>query len=247
MQRENETIDELSLGHLRLLQAEDGYRFSLDPVLLARFVAVGSKETVVDLGTGCGVIPLLLAKLSPAQKLVGVELQAQLAERAKRNVVLNDLRQRVQIIEGDVRNIRELLPHSSVDLVVANPPYRQAERGRIAPQDERAAARHELAGGLTDFLAATRWLLKNRGRLAIIYLAERLPELLSQMQKLSIEPKRLRLIHPRQGEAARMVMVEGRMAGRPGLQVDPPLYVYQGAGRDYTDEILAFYANDPAD
>ncbi len=238
-----ETVDELSIGNLQLIQAEKGYRFSLDPVLLARFVDVRSGDTVVDLGTGSGVVPLLLAKLSQAEELIGVELQAQLAERAGRNVALNNLQGRVRIIAGDVRQIRQLLPVASADLVVSNPPYRAPGNGRISPEDERAAARHELAGGLEDFVASAGWLLKNGGRFALIYLAERLPELLVQMAKAGIEPKRLRLVHPRQQEAARMVLVEGRKAGRPGLTVEKPLYIYKGEGRDYTDEVLAMYQN----
>lgn len=238
----NETIDELSLGNLRLIQAEKGYRFSLDPVLLARFAESGTVNTVVDLGTGCGVIPLMLAKLTTARELIGIELQPQQAERAQRNVELNDLQERVRIISADLRQIRRLLPVASCDLVVSNPPYRRPNDGRVSPADERAAARHELAGGLIDFIDAASWLLKNGGRFAVIYLAERLPELLIQMTAKGIEPKRLRMIHPRRQDPARMVLVEGRKKGRPGLQVEKPLIVYQGEGRDYSPEVLAMYA-----
>ncbi len=236
-----ETLDELSIGGLKLYQAEKGYRFSLDPVLLAHFAQLRAGERIVDLGTGSGVIPLLLARLSAATELVGVELQPQMAERAERNVALNDLQERVQILHGDLRQIRQLLPVASADLVVTNPPYRPLGSGRISPADERAKARHEIAGGLQDFIAAASWLLKNGGRFATIYLAERLPELLSQLLVCGIEPKRLRMVHPRRQEPARMVLIEGRKAGRPGLAVDPPLYIYNGAGRDYTDEVLAMY------
>jgi tRNA1(Val) A37 N6-methylase TrmN6 len=243
----NETIDELSIGNLRLIQAERGYRFSLDPVLLARFVDVRSGDSVVDLGTGCGVLPLLLAKLSTAEELIGVELQSQQAERAQRNIELNELSPRIHIVHGDLRQIRGLLPVASADLVVSNPPYRQVGSGRISPADERAVARHELAGGLTDFVSAASWLLKNGGRFAVIYLAERLPELLMQMAAVNIEPKRLRMIHPRQRDPAKMVLVEGRKAGRPGLVVEEPLFIYKGDGRDYTDEVLSMYENRSVD
>jgi len=236
-----ETIDELSVGGLRLIQAAKGYRFSLDPILLARFVDVRNGDTVVDLGTGSGVIPLLLAKLSGARELIGVELQPQLAERAQRNVELNDLQQRVKIVPGDLRHVRELLPDSSADFVVSNPPYRPLGSGRISPGKERAAARHELAGGLNDFVAGAGWLLKNGGRFTLIYLAERLPELMYQMVTAGIEPKRLRMIHPRYGDTARMVLVEGKKSARPGLIVEKPLYIYRGEGRDYSEEVLSMY------
>lgn len=242
-----ETLDQLSIGNLQLIQAEKGYRFSLDPVLLARFVDVRSGDSVVDLGTGCGVLPLLLAKLSTANELIGIELQPQQAERAQRNVELNELVPRVRIVHGDLRKIRELLPVASADLVVSNPPYRQVGSGRISSGDERAAARHELAGGLDDFVFAASWLLKNGGRFAVIYLAERLPELLTQMAAVNIEPKRLRMIYPRQQESAKMVLVEGRKAGRPGLAAEQPLYVYKGDGRDYSDEVLSMYENQSVD
>lgn len=236
-----ETLDELSIGNLKILQAEKGYRFSLDPVLLARFVEVRQGDVVVDLGTGSGILPLLLARLSEAQRLIGIELQPTLFDRACRNVELNCLGKRVQMVLGDLRHVRSLLPVASADLVVSNPPYRQVGRGRISPADERAAARHELAGGLQDFVSAAGWLLNNGGRFAVIYLAERLPELLTQMVVAGIEPKRLRMIHPRQLDAARMVLVEGRKGGRQGLYVEKPLYVYRGEGRDYTAEILDMY------
>ena len=238
-----ETLDSLSIGDLQLLQAEGGYRYSLDPILLARFVNVKKGTRVVDLGTGCGILPLLLARLSLAADLAGIELQSELADRAIRNVKLNSLQGRVRILREDIRNIRNVLPASCADLVVSNPPYRLSDSGRIAPNDERAAARHELAGGLADFVAAASWILINGGSFAVIYLAERLPELMVKMIAVGIEPKRLRMVHPRQGEVAKMVLLEGRKGGRPGLQVEKPLYVYKnGEGeRDYTEEVLLMY------
>lgn len=239
-----ETLTRLKLGGLLLLQARKGYRFSLDPVLLARFVAVREQERVIDLGTGSGVIPLLLARLFAVRQVVGIELQSEQVQRAQQNVELNGLRGAVQILAGDIRQIRELSPAAQADLVVSNPPYRRLHTGRLAPNGERAAARHELAGGLEDFVRAAGWLLKNGGRFALIYLAERLPELLGRMSASDIEPKRLRMIHPRQGEAAKMVLVEGRKMGRPGLTVEPPLFVYRGKGRDYSAEVLQMYGED---
>ncbi len=242
-----ETLDTLSVGNLQFLQAENGYRYSLDPILLSRFVNIKKSVKVVDLGSGCGILPLLLARLSDVQELIGIELQSGLAERSRRNVKLNALQNRVQILQGDIRDIRNLLPASCADQVVSNPPYRQLDSGRIAPNDERAVARHELAGGLADFVAAAGWLLKNGGSFAVIYLAERLPELMAAMVAARIEPKRLRMVHPRQGAAAKMVLLEGLKGGRPGLQVERPLYIYKDnkAGRDYTEEVLQMYGKLP--
>ena len=242
-----ETLDNLSIGNLQLLQAENGYRYSLDPILLARFVNVKHGSQVVDLGTGCGILPLLLARLSDSVDLTGIELQPELADRAMRNVELNCLGDRVRILREDIRKIKDTFPVGCADLVISNPPYRQLNSGRIAPNDERAAARHELAGGLADFVTAAGWLLKTGGNFSVIYLAERLPELMVEMVSAGIEPKRLRMVHPRQGDAAKMVLLEGNKGGRPGLQVEKPLYIYMasGTGRDYTEEVLQMYEGIP--
>ena len=236
-----ETLDLLKPGGFKLLQARNGYRYSLDPVLLTAFVGAVGDQAILDLGTGAGVIPLLLSRSDGASRIVGLELQSGLAERARRNVELNDLGGQIQIIEGDLRNIRDLFPAAAFGLVVANPPYRKPGSGRVAPEDERAAARHELAGGLEDFLSAASYLLTNGGRFVVVYLAERLAELLEKMRGVRLEPKRLRCVHSRLGEAARIVLVEGRKCGGQGLVVEPPLYVYRGPGRDYTEEILKLY------
>ena len=236
-----ETLTKFRLGDLQLVQAEAGYRFSLDPVLLARFITVQAEDQIVDLGAGSGVISLLLARLSPARHITGLELQPDLVRRAQRNVELNCLQDVVRIIEGDVRKIKTLLPAAQTDLIVSNPPYRKLQSGRVAPNPERAVARHEMAGGVEDFVSAAAWLLKNGGRLGLIFLAERLPELICSMVAWGIEPKRLRMVHPQPGESAKMVLVEGRKGGRPGLGVDPPLMIYQGPGREYTAEVLRMY------
>jgi len=244
--RMKETLDNLPIGSLKLLQAESGYRYSLDPVVLARFVKVGHKSRVADLGTGCGVLPLLLAKLSDAEKLIGIEVQQSLADRAGRNVLINGLQDRIRIVHEDIRSIRNVIPAAQVDLVVSNPPYRHPDSGRIAPNDERAMARHELSGGLIDFIGAAHWLLKNSGRFAVIYLAERLPELMVEMITAGLEPKRLRMVHPRKGKGAKMVLLEARKGGRPGLQIEDPLYIYADieGGRNYSAEILQMYEMD---
>ncbi|MCW8891946.1 MAG: tRNA1(Val) (adenine(37)-N6)-methyltransferase, partial [Deltaproteobacteria bacterium] len=229
--------------NLRLLQAEKGYRYSLDPILLARFIKANRWPHVVDLGTGSGILPLLLAKLTAAEGLTGIELQSGLAERAQRNVELNALQGRVQILKGDIRFIRDMLPANSADLVVCNPPFRPANSGRLAPDDERAAARHELSGGITDFIAAADWLLNQGGTFAVVHLAERLPALVNGLLAVGIEPKRLRMVHPYTSKSAKLVLLEGRKGGRPGLEVEAPLYIYKGQGeaQDYTEEVLQMY------
>jgi tRNA1(Val) A37 N6-methylase TrmN6 len=239
----DETLDSLPFGDLRLAQSKNGYRFSLDPILLARFIKLKRWQRVVDLGTGSGILPLVLARISRAGELIGIELQAAMAERACRNVELNNLQDRIQICHGDIRQIEEMFNAGTADLVVSNPPFRGVGSGRIAPDDERAIARHELAGGLDDFVAAARWLLRYGGEFNVIYLAERLPELIVCIKKFGLEPKRVRLVYPRSGDSAKMVMVEAKKGGKPGVEMCPPLTIYRdcGASREYTEDILRMY------
>jgi tRNA1Val (adenine37-N6)-methyltransferase len=241
MNNPDETIDPLGLLNLRMIQPKKGYRFSMDPFLLCGFSGFGAERAIYDLGCGNGVIPLLAADHSAAVQIVGVERQPQMVERARRNVVLNNMADRVTILQGDLRSIEQLCSAQSADLVLANPPFRVPEKGRISSNHERAAARHELAGGLETFLRAAYYLLKEGGRCCLVFLPERLAELLALMQQLHLEPKRLRLVHHTLGEAARLVLVEGFKEGKPGMIVEAPLLVYNGEGQDYTEEVLAMY------
>jgi tRNA1Val (adenine37-N6)-methyltransferase len=237
--RPGETLDELRAGGLRIIQGERGYRFSIDPILLCGFSRVEKGETAVDLGTGSGVIPLVMARRSGSHRLVGIECQGGLADRARRSVRLNALEDRVRIVEADLRKIGDVLPRGAFDVVLSNPPFRATGTGRQAPLSERAAARHELAGGIDDFLAAAAFLLREKGRVYLIFLAERLVELLETMHRHQLEPKRLRAVHSRAGTDARMVLVEGRKGGRAGMTIEAPLYVYEN--QVYSSEVAKLY------
>lgn len=237
-----ETLDDLRLDGLKIIQHKEGYRFSLDPVLLCAFARVAAEETVVDLGSGSGVVPLLLAKRSKAARIVGIERQSAMVDRSRRSVRLNGLEDRITILEGDLRQVRTLLDAESAQVVVANPPFRKVDTGRLSPQSERAQARHEVAGGLADFVAAAAYLLGSGGRCYLVYLAERLAELLGLLRQAGLEPKRLRCIHSRTGQAARMVLVESRRGGGVGLTVEPPLNVYEG--ESYSAEVLRCYGEE---
>jgi len=238
-----ETLDQLLPGNLQLWQAKAGHRYSIDAVLLARFVRLAQCRQIADLGTGNGVLPLLLSHLSAAEKICGFELQEDMAERARRNIALNGLAGRISIHQGDIRRIKEMHVGGIMDLVVSNPPYRSAVSGRVAPNDERARARHELDGTIEDFAMAASWLLKTGGNFAVVYLVERLSLLLGAMTRTGIEPKRLRMVHATVDSAARLVLVEGNKGGRPGLQVEKPLILYVSGqvGRCYTDEVEQMY------
>ena len=218
---QDECIDNFKEGRLRLIQSTTGYRSSIDAILLSEFVTIKKDDIVVDLGTGCGIIPLLLLFTKPIKYAVGLEIQPVLAGQAARNIKLNSFDDRMDVIRGDIKHPPLML--SSVDVVVCNPPYRKKTSGRINPNNERAIARHEILASLKDILKTASLLLKAKGRLAMIYPAERLADLISRMKEFDLEPKRIRVIYPSVEAEAKLVMVEARLGGRPGLKVLPPL------------------------
>lgn len=234
--RDEETIDELRGCGLQIIQPRDGYRFSLDPLLLCAFAGVRAGERVIDLGTGSGVIPLVLARQSVGAEIVGVELQGQMAELAQRNVTLNGLTDRIEIIGSDILSLRQRFPVSSFSLVVANPPYRKPGSGRISPKAGRDKARHETTAGLTDFMCAAKYLVRPDGRICFIYHVSRLPELFAEALSLKLAPMRLRMVHGSAPAGARMVLLELAKGRRKEMEVLPPLFIYDKDGA-YSEEM----------
>jgi tRNA1Val (adenine37-N6)-methyltransferase len=232
----DETIDELRGHGLRLIQPRTGYRFSLDPLLLCDFARVREGERAIDLGTGCGVIPLVLARTTADAAIVGVEFQEEMAALAARNVELNGLAGRIEIVCADVLYLRKSFPVSSFDLVVANPPYRKQGTGRISPKAGRDRARHETTAELADFLEAAKFLVKPAGRIAFIYHPVRLMELCAAAAALKLTALRMRMVHGDAGAEARMVLVELAKGRRADLEVLPPLFVYDNNG-EYSREM----------
>jgi tRNA1Val (adenine37-N6)-methyltransferase len=238
--RSGERVDDLGRGGLRIIQHPERFPFALDPVLLAHFVTVRKHGRVLDLGTGCGIIPLLLSALHPTAHITGLELQPDTADMAARSVLLNDLTERVQIDCGDYRRIGEIYGHGKFDVVTLNPPYREPGTGAISPTASRAGARHELAGSLEEAINAAAIAVKYGGRVAVVFLAERLTDLLVALRAAKLEPKRLRLIQPRAGRPANLLLLEAVKGGGAGLKVEPPLTVY-AEGQTYTAEMQAIY------
>jgi tRNA1Val (adenine37-N6)-methyltransferase len=231
-----ETIDELRRHGLRLLQPRQGYRFSLDPLLLADFARLRDGNKGIDLGTGCGVIPLVLARQFDGVRFVGVEFQEEMAALAARNVVQNDLSARVEIVTGDILSLRGRFPVSSFDHVLANPPFRKPASGRVSPRAGRDLARHESTASLSDFLATAKYLVSPGGGISFVYHVSRLPELLSAALGMKLAPVRLRMVHGDVRTGARMVLIEFTKGRRCDLEVLPPLLVYDGGGT-YSQEV----------
>ncbi len=210
----------------------------MDAVLLAAFPILRRASQVAELGTGTGAVSLLLCARHNCS-VTGLELDPLLAELCSRNVRLNNLSDRVNIINADVRDVRKAFPPGGFDLVVANPPYRPAGKGRLR-KGELAPACHELAGETQDFIFAAAWLLKYRGKFCLVQLPERLPELLAVCREYRLEPKRLQFVQPYQDKAPTAFLLEAIKGARPGLNVLPSLVVYNKDG-SHTKELLACY------
>ena len=239
-----EELSEESLfgGTLRCLQPRQGYRFSVDAVLLAHFFTPQPEARILDLGAGCGVVSLILSHRWPTANLVALELQPRLAEVVRRNVAINSLASRVTVLEGDCRRITDLLPQNSFDWVAANPPYYPTESGRHNPETERAKARHEILGGIGEMAKAASFALRSGGRAAFVYPAARGEILLGILREKGLAPKRLRMVHPYPGAEAGLVLVEAVKDGSDELEVLPPFFIYQEKGGAYTVEMAAMYA-----
>jgi tRNA1Val (adenine37-N6)-methyltransferase len=239
--RADETLDALFQGQLRFFQSRSGYRFSLDALLLADFMSYRGPEQIADLGTGNGVVALILAYLHPSLLITGLEIQPRMVDRACRNVRMNGFEGRVAIRRVDVRNVQQVFGPGSFAAVICNPPYRRIISGRISSNPERKIARHEIAAALGDFLRAGVYLLPIRGRMALVHPALRAVDLLKSMRDVGLEPKRLRVVHSFADASASLVLVEGVKGGRSGIEVLPPLIVYNKA-KEYTAEVEAILA-----
>jgi tRNA1Val (adenine37-N6)-methyltransferase len=224
------TRDRFLDGQVMLHQPRSGYRFSVDAVILSHLACPEHGDTVLDLGTGCGVIPILLAYRHPSIQVVGVEIQDALVACAIQNVKENQMAQRIQILAKDMVQLSLNDIGAPVDVVVSNPPYRKLNSGRINADTQRAVARHELKINLDLLLSTARRMLRKAGRLVIIYPCVRAVDLISAMRSTGLEPKSLTMIHSNAGSPAQLVAVTGIKGGRPGLEVSCPLHLYNDDG-----------------
>ncbi len=234
----NERVD--SLDHLgrRIIQRRDGFCFAMDAVLLAHFPRYGKNCRVLDLGTGTGAIPLLMAE--EAAYVEALEIDGAMAGMAARSVLLNGLEQKIRVRCGDYRNIRELVRPESFDVVLANPPYGGAADGPHA-KGAKAVARQEVAATLADVVRAARYALRYHGKFAMVHRPARLAEIFAALAANQMEPKRMRFVEPRPGKPANLVLIEAVQGGAPGgLMALPTLRVY-GEDGEYTKELLEIY------
>lgn len=240
MIKDDEVIDDLQLKGLRIIQKNDRFKFGVDAVLLSDFANIKSRHEVIDLCTGTGIVPLLvLGKYNP-KMVVGIEIQEEISEMANRSIQLNNCSENVKIINGDLKDKNLIKSLGKFDVVTVNPPYKINNAGIKNPNDSIAIARHEIMCNLEDVIASARNLLKDNGRLYMVHRPERLIDIFELMRKYKIEPKRVRMVHPKAYKAANIVLVEGQRDGRAFLKWDEPLYVYAEDGK-YSDEINRIY------
>lgn len=237
----NERIDDLHRKGLKIIQNRKVFSFTMDSVLLSAFAGVQKNHRVVDLGTGTGVLPLLIAGRKEVKEVIGLEIQDTLFDMAKRSVQLNKL-ENIKIVQGDIKEAAESLGIESFDMVVSNPPYMKGNRGEINLLDTKAIARHEILCSLEDVVSNAAKLVKYGGKVAFVHRPERLVDIFGMMRKYNVEPKRMRLVQPRASKEANIVLVEGIKGGKPGLITLPTLAIYDDSGK-YTKEVEELYNN----
>ena len=239
---ENETCDTILDGSITLIQPKHGYRFSIEAILLGRFARANTRNRVLELGAGCGVVSIMIATLYRPREVVAIEIQPPLADMIARNAEINSLKS-VNAINADLRQkkITGVAP-ASFDLVVANPPYRAAASGRENPDHSRRMARGEGATVLTDFVAAARRYARRGARVAFVFAARRSAELISAMRSNQLEPKRIRFVHPQLATPASVVLIEARVGGGIEVAIEPPLILYDRPGI-YTSEADALLSS----
>ncbi len=228
------------LRDVKVYQNTEGYRFSVDALLLYSFVNVKHAKEIADLGAGSGIIGLLLARKYAEAHVLLVELQESLYRLAERNIALNGLEERVAALLTDVRHLDTSCPPGTCDLVVSNPPFRKPSSGRLSLGEERAVARHELRLRLPELAKSASYLLRAKGRFCMIFHPERLIEIIETLKAAKLEPKRIRLVHNDVRAVSKMVLVEAAKEAKPGLKVEKPLILYNTDG-SCTEELIEMY------
>ncbi len=227
-----ERLDDLQIGGLELIQNPEGFCFGVDAVYLSDFAKVKPEETVLDLGTGNGVIPILLSAKTGGKKFTGLEIQESAADMARRSVAYNHLEERIDIVTGDIKEAAEIFKSAFFDVIITNPPYMLSQHGLRNTDIAKAIARHEILCTLDDILRAGMRLLQDKGRFYMIHRPFRLTEIMIKMNHYKIEPKRIQFIHPYIDKEPVLVLIEGVRGARPRVTVEPPVIIYGEDGRN---------------
>lgn len=239
--QENERLDDLQNGYF-IIQNTKNFCYGIDAVLLAGFARVKPGERVLDMGTGTGIIPILLKAKTPGEHFTGLEIQEESAQMARRSVVYNGLEKDIEIRTGDIREAAAIFGRASFSVVTCNPPYMTGSHGLVNPHLPKAIARHEVLCTLEDVISQAARVLEPRGRFYMVHRPFRLAEIMGLMMKYQLEPKRMRLVYPYVDKEPNMVLIEGLLGGNPRITVEKPLIVYERPGV-YTDEIREIYGD----
>ena len=237
---ENERLDDLQRNGLKIIQKTDGFCFGMDAVLLSGFASVKPGERALDLGTGTGIIPLLLSAKTKGEHFTGLEIQTEIMKMAQRSVALNGLEKKIDIIQGDIKEASRIFGAASFDVVTSNPPYMNDAHGLKNPGDVKAISRHEVLCTLEDVVRKGTKALKPGGRFYMVHRPHRLAEIITVMRQYKLEPKRMKFVHPFADKDANMVLIEAVRGGGAWLKLEPPVIVYKEPGV-YTDEIYEIY------
>jgi len=235
-----ERIDDLERNGYKIIQNSDKFCFGMDAVLLSGFAQVKTGEKVLDLGTGTGIIPILLEGKTEGKHFCAIEIQEESADMARRSVALNCLEEKIDIINGDIKEASSIFGRASFDVVTTNPPYMNDNHGLKNPDLPKAIARHEVLCTLEDVVREAAAVLKDKGRIYMVHRPHRLIEIITTMKEYKLEPKRIKMVHPFIDKDANMVLIEATKGGNPFLKVEKPLIVYKEVGK-YTDEIYDIY------
>lgn len=238
--KENERIDDLQRNHYRIIQNPKRFCFGMDAVLLSGFARAKEGDRVLDLGTGTGIIPILMEAKTKAAHLTGLEIQEESADMARRSIALNQLEKKIEIVTGDIKEAVSLFGAASFDVVTCNPPYMTEHHGLTNLEEPKAIARHELLCTLEDVISQAAGLLKPGGCFFLVHRPFRLVDIMVLMRKYRLEPKRMRMVHPFADKEPNMVLIEASRGGRPRMTVEKPLIVYREPNQ-YSDEIYDVY------
>ena len=239
----SERIDDLQRKGYKIIQNPEKFCFGMDAVLLSSFVFIKEGETVLDMGTGTGVIPILLEAKTEGKHFTGLEIQTESAKMAERSVALNSLEEKIDIVEGDIKEATKIFGKNIFNVVTVNPPYMNDLHGIKNPDMPKAIARHEVLCTLDDVVREASGVLKQNGRLYMVHRPHRLVEIIQAMKTYKLEPKRIRFVHPYEDKEANMVLIEALKGGKSMVKVEKPLIVYKDVNV-YTDELLEMYGND---
>ena len=238
---ENEVIDDLELNNLKIIQNKKGFCFGIDSILLSDFAKELKKNAkVLDLGTGTGIISILLCEKTNLKEIIGIEVQKDVYEMAKRSIKLNGLENKFKIINENILNLNNIFEKNSIDVIVTNPPYKKENTGIINDNQKKLISKHEVTANLEDFIKISKDLLKDKGEFYMVHRPERLVDILSLMRKYKIEPKVLRMVYSTENKPPKLILIKGVKNAKPFLKVKEDLYIYKKDG-NYTEEIYKIY------